>query len=310
MFLRKKNWTIFIALITVLLLSACGSKDDSTVHDRGIVEDSSSFKFVPLSDALKKYSVWYKVGGDPYELTRNSSVKAVYVFEKEKVTHYPARGAGLTLESIVDMSDDEIIETVIDFVSEKEDVEEPQPLEYTLDITLDDLGQDSQYINVETEPESVFSVINETGFQTIFDTHFSGLVFNKEDRSDGDDLVVTRVKKPSILFNLDEPNSKKKHVTIEQAGKLEQLRKKKEEELQKEKELSIPGDEAYTNSCAACHGADLSGAVGPALDTIGGKLSEEEIYDIIINGQGAMPGGIVERDEVAERIAKWLSEKR
>lgn len=308
MFVRKNSWTIFIALTTVLLLSACGNKEEVSIHDKGFVDDSS-FKFIPLSDALEKYSVWYKVEGDPYELTRNSSVEAVYVFEKEKVTYYPARGTDLTLESIVDMTDDEIVETVINYVSEREDVEEPQPLEYTLDITLDDLGQDSRFINVETEPETVFSVINQTGFQTIFDTHFSGLVFNKEDRSDDDDLVVTRVKKPSILFKLDEPNTKKKIVTIEQAGKLEELRKKKEEELQKEKELSVPGDEAYASSCAACHGADLSGGGGevPALDSIGSKLSKEEIYDIIINGQGAMPGGIVERDEVAERIAKWLS---
>ncbi len=39
------------------------------------------------------------------------------------------------------------------------------------------------------------------------------------------------------------------------------------------------------------------------------RTSETEIHDIIINGQGGMPGGIIKGEE-AEAVAKWLSEKK
>lgn len=65
----------------------------------------------------------------------------------------------------------------------------------------------------------------------------------------------------------------------------------------------------YANSCASCHAADLSGAVGPDLTAVGGSLSEEEIEDIIVNGLGSMPGGLVGADE-AKVLSEWLSEKK
>jgi YVTN family beta-propeller protein len=65
---------------------------------------------------------------------------------------------------------------------------------------------------------------------------------------------------------------------------------------------------AYRQSCLACHGANLEGASGPALEGIGGKLTMEEIEHIIIHGQGSMPGRLVP-DEDAKKIAEWLYEK-
>lgn len=69
----------------------------------------------------------------------------------------------------------------------------------------------------------------------------------------------------------------------------------------------------FQNNCAACHGADLSGGAGPALQKVGSNYSKDEIKDIIINGKqgdmGTMPGGLV-NNEQAEAIAKWLSEKK
>ncbi|HLS22516.1 MAG TPA: cytochrome c [Pseudogracilibacillus sp.] len=63
----------------------------------------------------------------------------------------------------------------------------------------------------------------------------------------------------------------------------------------------------YANSCAACHGDDLSGAVGPDLTAVGGSLSAEEIEDIILNGLGSMPPVSVSEEEAAE-LAEWLVE--
>lgn len=40
--------------------------------------------------------------------------------------------------------------------------------------------------------------------------------------------------------------------------------------------------------CAACHGADGSGASGPALDALVPTLSDAEISDTILYGYGSM----------------------
>ncbi|MCA1026784.1 MULTISPECIES: cytochrome c551 [Cytobacillus] len=65
----------------------------------------------------------------------------------------------------------------------------------------------------------------------------------------------------------------------------------------------------YDNNCMSCHGGDLSGGAGPALDKIGANYSADEIHDIIINGKGAMPGGLLNEEE-ANTVAEWLAAKK
>ncbi len=65
----------------------------------------------------------------------------------------------------------------------------------------------------------------------------------------------------------------------------------------------------YKKSCASCHGQNLEGGVGPALDKVGGKYSQEEIKNIIANGRGGMPGGLVQGDDV-DKLAEWLAAKK
>lgn len=323
MFLKKKWFTTLFAIITISILTACGSSEESseTVSQdaeapvQDAMQDSISYEFMPFSDALEQYSLWFRVEGDPHELTRNSTVDEIFIFEDGKVQQYRARGIS-TIEDLIDMSDEEIIETVINNLHENdEDFIEPEPMEYTLDINLDDVGRDTRFINLETVPATIFSVIEQTTFQTIFDTHFSGLVYNREDRSDWDEHIITRVEDPSILFKLDDANTNKDIVTIEKGAEFEELRKELEEEQRKaeeERKATNPTDEdlemLYMHSCASCHGAELSGGMAPQLAGIGSKLSEGEIYDIVVNGQGAMPGGLVDNNE-AQQLAKWLSNK-
>lgn len=47
------------------------------------------------------------------------------------------------------------------------------------------------------------------------------------------------------------------------------------------------------STCAGCHGVDLKGQVGPNLHNIGSKLSKDEIVNILKNGRGGMPKGLV-----------------
>ena len=75
--------------------------------------------------------------------------------------------------------------------------------------------------------------------------------------------------------------------------------------------------EASTNSIKArgyCeaklyerHGDQLQGAVGPNTK-IGGKLSKDEIKEILSKGKGNMPANIVPADRAA-KVADWLSKK-
>jgi|SRR5690625_3792389 len=74
-----------------------------------------------------------------------------------------------------------------------------------------------------------------------------------------------------------------------------------------ETEETTDPEAIYVNSCASCHGDDLSGGVGPDLTSVGGELSADEIKDVIVNGKGTMPGGLVDDDE-AESLTDWLSE--
>ena len=58
-------------------------------------------------------------------------------------------------------------------------------------------------------------------------------------------------------------------------------------------------------SCISCHGGDLAGGMGPALDTVGSNLSQEEIEEVILNGKGSMPGGLLSVEE-AKTLSIWL----
>jgi cytochrome c551 len=65
----------------------------------------------------------------------------------------------------------------------------------------------------------------------------------------------------------------------------------------------------YNQKCSSCHGGNLEGGFGPALEKIGAKLSKDEILNVINNGKGSMPPGIINDDE-AEAVAEWLANNK
>lgn len=89
------------------------------------------------------------------------------------------------------------------------------------------------------------------------------------------------------------------------------------EEMAGEEEGGGEGEEAsggdfdpeahYQNACISCHGENYEGGAGPALTGVGERLSTDEIADILVNGQGSMPGGLVEQDN-AQAMAEWVAE--
>lgn len=71
-----------------------------------------------------------------------------------------------------------------------------------------------------------------------------------------------------------------------------------------------PNEQVAQQRCATCHGGNLQGMGNtPALNNVGSRYSEEEILDIILNGKGNMPPGLVKGEE-AEALAAWLAEKK
>ncbi len=80
-----------------------------------------------------------------------------------------------------------------------------------------------------------------------------------------------------------------------------------EEEENGEGEVSDDPEAIFANSCATCHGDDMTGGMGPDLTTVGSDHSAEDIEGIINNGQGSMPPGTAPPEEAAV-LAEWLSE--
>lgn len=56
-------------------------------------------------------------------------------------------------------------------------------------------------------------------------------------------------------------------------------------------------------SCVSCHGSSYEGSVGPSLvDT---KLDQAGIEEILTNGKGGMPAGLVEAENIPA-MAEWI----
>lgn len=72
--------------------------------------------------------------------------------------------------------------------------------------------------------------------------------------------------------------------------------------------VSDPGEGIFKQSCASCHGEDLTGGAGPSLENIATKYSEEAIKDIINNGTGTMFPVNLPDNEI-EKLVEWLFNK-
>nr|WP_106780926.1 cytochrome c [Lysinibacillus timonensis] len=67
------------------------------------------------------------------------------------------------------------------------------------------------------------------------------------------------------------------------------------------------GQAVVEKACISCHGQNLEGMGNfPALNNVGSRYSEEEILEIINNGKGGMPPGVVKGEE-AEAAAAYLA---
>ena len=71
------------------------------------------------------------------------------------------------------------------------------------------------------------------------------------------------------------------------------------------------GEEIYAQLCARCHGADLSGGVGPPLDSGSNAAGETDEYleFTILNGRGRMPSFSNSLDDAQlDRLVDYIRE--
>lgn len=61
------------------------------------------------------------------------------------------------------------------------------------------------------------------------------------------------------------------------------------------------GGSIFAASCAGCHGADASGAVGPSLR--GSGVTAAEVESVVATGRGTMPAGLVAGQDLADVAA-------
>lgn len=63
-------------------------------------------------------------------------------------------------------------------------------------------------------------------------------------------------------------------------------------------------EELYNSTCFTCHGQNYEGGAGPELAGVGERLSADEIKEVLINGRGAMPGGLA--SGIEDEMTEWL----
>ncbi|MBM7839948.1 hypothetical protein JOC54_003228 [Alkalihalobacillus xiaoxiensis] len=135
-----KKATMLIAITAVLLLGGCGDQEDADeVLASDGPQDGSPEDFMEISEGFENFSVWIETSDTP---NRDSQVRGIYVFDDGQASSYFNISDKLTLEEVNDLTDEEIIEHA------KGNADAISKGEYTLDILLDQFGQNTSEMNV------------------------------------------------------------------------------------------------------------------------------------------------------------------
>lgn len=226
----KKRWVPILMVITALvLLAACGSKEEAGGTNGDNPRNHTTEDYMSLSEGFEEYPVWIETEDEP---TRDSNIDNIYVFEKGKVNMYNLGGSN-TIEDILELSDDELIKLARETSNEqyinseneiKEDkfynpeiiseaqkefqyaigadgteayfkeqtpmteaiyfnvegeIPEQSPTKYTLDIKIDELGQNTETIDL-IMPNVTSELVNDNSDTGVFGDYVDFLYLSPE----------------------------------------------------------------------------------------------------------------------------------
>jgi cytochrome c551 len=76
-------------------------------------------------------------------------------------------------------------------------------------------------------------------------------------------------------------------------------------------DTAMVAQSVYKQNCVSCHGVDLAGGVGPSLQKVGARLTQQQIATTITNGRGGMPSFKDKlKPEEIDALANWLYSKK
>lgn len=92
-------------------------------------------------------------------------------------------------------------------------------------------------------------------------------------------------------------------LSLEGVGNQEDKAEQGQAEEGDKETTEADGEAIAKATCIGCHGGDLTGGVGPNLVKVD---DEEHIRDVIANGQGTMPGGLVSNTAEVDALVKYI----
>ncbi|WP_078598405.1 hypothetical protein [Evansella clarkii] len=223
--MRKKNRLLSVGCMGLvlgglMLLGACGGTEDpgevgaQEVGSQDGPQDGAVRNYISVSDALEEQHIWFRTFRQP---TRDTQLNYTYIFENGKVQEYYTGGIKLTIEDVYDMSNEEIIDHIHEEIPPYDERtgrdRDYTPVEYSLDITLDGSGNNTEEMTVMSDFRFNFDfTLQHSAVQgTVYDTTYTGLVVDY----DREEILITRVDHPETHFKLDDPDTQKDNVTIE-----------------------------------------------------------------------------------------------
>jgi cytochrome c551 len=76
-------------------------------------------------------------------------------------------------------------------------------------------------------------------------------------------------------------------------------------------DTSAVAQTVFKQNCVSCHGVDLGGGVGPSLQKVGARLTQQQIAATITNGKGVMPAFKDKlKPEEIDALSSWLAAKK
>jgi hypothetical protein len=158
-----KNLSISCMLaVALILLGACSSSktvsektpnksSDDVVLGQDGPQDSAPEDIIPFSEATDEYSLWIETSDTP---KRTSEIRGIIMFQDGKFASYGniADEDKISLEEIKGMKDDEIVKVI------KEVATAGSEGDYTLNIKLDEYGQNTKELEVVSKTRTSYGI--------------------------------------------------------------------------------------------------------------------------------------------------------